>query len=117
MKKLTQSGDLRMKLRFTFRGQTIRLLFAGGVWLLKTFDPAKLKEPSNRPVKGSGAELDPAAADLLYVFEKRVTMLRLRSQAGQDEENGLAERLIVHRDMSHDDILQRAMIIGKWKPR
>jgi hypothetical protein len=109
-----QPGELRVKLHFTLRSQTIRLLITCSISLLKAFDPSVFEEPPNRPVKGSCAKPGTATGELFDIFEKRITMLRLGGEAGQDENDGLAERLLVLYDMSHGDMLHCGVFFVKW---
>src|SRR5581483_11096477 len=54
--------------------ESVRLLVAGGVFLLKAFDPGILEEAVNRPVERSGAQPDAAAAQPLDILQQGVSV-------------------------------------------
>ncbi len=91
------------------RGQTIGLLVAGRVVLLKTLDPAVFEKPAESAIERAGTQADAAAAEGFDILHQSVAMARLVREADEDQGDGFGKRfgtVRLFRDMSHNDILR-----------
>jgi hypothetical protein len=90
-------------------GKPVGLPVASRVLFHDSFDPSVFEQSPQRTVKCSGAHLHASVAQLLDVFEDRVSVTGFGREAEQDEEHRFGNRErrrdMTVDDMSHSDIL------------
>ena len=106
--QLLHSFHFHLHLSSSLICQPVRLLVPRLIFLVKSFDPPILQQPSDCSIKRPGTQPHSSIAHALDVLHQRIAMACLLRQADQYQKNRLTQRFVfvIADDMSHNAILR-----------